>query len=96
MSESDSDLETMSRNEVIEALETTSEHSGNSNKQLAANRQVLRGIGHQEMKLEDEIAELRESIDSYRTWSRRLTIGLIVLSIILTLLSAAQLYVLFS
>lgn len=40
-----------------------------------------------------EIDDLRESIDSYRYWSKRLTLALVSLSLALLIVASAQLYV---
>ena len=72
-----------SRKQIREDINQEPKHSGNTAAQVGLNNDLLRNLTHQEQRLEIEMERLRQSLDSYTKWSRRLTIAIILLTAIL-------------
>lgn len=81
----DSEVELMSREEILEKAQTHAEHKGNEAEIQRVNNILVRAQMNQQLRLEDEIRNLRESINSLKNWSRGLTIVLVILSLALLL-----------
>lgn len=81
----DSEVELMDRDEILEKAQTHAEHKGNEAEIQRVNNILVRAQINQQLRLEDEIRNLRKSIDSFKSWSRGLTIVLVILSLSLLL-----------
>lgn len=93
MSNDDSEIELMSQEEILKAIQTEADHKGNSTQLLKVNNELIRIQTQQQQRLENEIEELTGSLDSYRRWSKGLTLALIFLSLVVILLTAGLLAV---
>jgi len=68
-----------SRQEILSDAEQEAGHKGNEAQLQETNNALVRNQTHQQARLEKELEELRNSLETYTTWSRALTIVLIIL-----------------
>ncbi|WP_123619538.1 hypothetical protein [Halorubrum sp. CSM-61] len=67
------------REEILSDAEEEADHKGNQTQLQTVNNSLIRNQTQQQVRLEKELEELRRSLETYTTWSRALTIVLIVL-----------------
>ena len=77
MSEDTEEIKT--QKEILRNAKQEADHKGNQTQLQTTNNALVRNQTHQQVRLEKELEELRESLETYTTWSRALTIVLIVL-----------------
>jgi len=78
MSDED-DLEPKPMEEVLEDVEIEANHTGSQTSLQITNNALIRNQTHQQVRLEQELKQVRVSLDRYTTWSRALTITLVLL-----------------
>jgi hypothetical protein len=77
MTEGEEDVKT--REQILSDAEGEADHKGKQTQLQTVNNALIRNQTQQQVRLEEELEELRGSLETYATWSRALTIVLIVL-----------------
>lgn len=77
MTEGEEDVKT--REQILSDAEEEADHKGKQTQLQTVNNALIRNQTQQQVRLEEELEELRGSLETYATWSRALTIVLIVL-----------------